>query len=41
MASEVATLASRMALFGLQLPSDARGYFGLAHEAASQVGTTS
>ncbi|MER7416693.1 helix-turn-helix domain-containing protein [Micromonospora peucetia] len=36
--SEVATLAGRLTFFDLQRPADARGYFGLAHEAAIQVG---
>jgi transcriptional regulator with XRE-family HTH domain len=36
--SEVATRAGRLAFFDLQRPADARGYYGLAHEAATQVG---
>jgi hypothetical protein len=35
--SEVATLAGRLAFFDLRCPTDARGYYGLAHEAATQA----
>ncbi|GIE92489.1 hypothetical protein [Actinoplanes regularis] len=36
--SEVATLAGRLAFFDLCRPTEARGYYGLAHESATQTG---
>jgi transcriptional regulator with XRE-family HTH domain len=36
--SEVATLAGRLSFFDLRQPTEARGYYGLAHESASQAG---
>ena len=36
--SEVATLAGRLTFFDLRQPTEARGYYGLAHESASQAG---
>ena len=36
--SEVATLAGRLTFFDLRRPTEARGYYGLAHESATQAG---
>ncbi len=36
--SEVAALAGRLAFFDLRRPTEARGYYGLAHESATQAG---
>ncbi|GAB1645518.1 hypothetical protein KRMM14A1259_59410 [Krasilnikovia sp. MM14-A1259] len=35
--SETATLAGRLTFFDLHLPTEARGYYGLAHESATQA----